>query len=71
MAKTIKIDITCPFCGKEYQVEVPEDGYNRWLDGELIQRAMPTVVPEDREALISGICTECWDKTFGGEDNAY
>ena len=63
----IEIEVTCPFCGKTYTVEVPEDGYRAWQAGELIQRAMPEVSPEVREALISGICERCWIETFGGE----
>lgn len=60
------VSVKCPFCGKEYEVEVPEEGYNRWQNGELIQVAMPDVAPEVREALISGICESCWIDTFGG-----
>lgn len=62
----IEITITCPFCGKEYTVEVPEDGYEKWQAGEFIQNAMPNVSPEVREALISGICENCWINMFGG-----
>ena len=64
----LNIPITCPFCGKEYIVEVPEDGYYNWQDGELIQNAMPEVSPEVRESLISGICENCWINMFGGDD---
>ena len=63
----IEINIECPFCGKEYKVSVPEEGYYRWVEGELIQRAMPDVAPEVREALISGICEDCWNNVFGGD----
>ena len=62
----LEIDVKCPICGKEYTVKVPETGYKRWQDGELIQLAMQTVSPEDRESLISGICTTCWINMFGG-----
>lgn len=62
----VEITVQCPFCGKIYIVEVPEDGYDRWQMGEKIQNAMPDVAPEVREALISGICETCWNKTFGG-----
>ena len=55
------INVKCPFCHKEYTVEVPADGYNRWMAGELIQRAMPEVSADVREALISGICRDCWN----------
>lgn len=63
----IEIEVMCPFCGKTYVVEVPEDGYDRWQEGELIQHAMPDVSPEVREALISGICEDCWNNMYRGE----
>lgn len=62
---TIEVVTTCPFCGEDHIVTVPEDGYNRWIRGEKIQIAMPEVPAEDREMLISGICPTCWNKTFG------
>lgn len=55
------INVKCPLCHKEYTVEVPADGYVRWNGGELIQDAMPDVSPDDREALISGICRDCYN----------
>ena len=65
-SKMMTIPVKCPFCHKEYTVEVPTDGYNRWIGGELIQRAMPEVSADDREALVSGICSDCWN-IFGGD----
>ena len=65
----LEVNVKCPFCGKDYSVEVPEEGYKRWQEGELIQVAMPDTSPEVREALISGICENCWNDTFGGMDN--
>ena len=58
----------CPICGEYNFVDnVPLDGYNDWLNGELIQNAMPDLSPEEREMLISGVCPECWQKMMGGE----
>lgn len=65
-SKMMTIPVKCPFCHKQYAVEVPADGYIRWKRGELIQRAMPDVSPDDCEALISGICRDCWN-WFGGD----
>ena len=55
----------CPFCGESYDGSVPTEGYEKWIGGELIQRAMPTVPVTTREWLISGICPECQEKYFG------
>ena len=59
----------CMFCGKTGTVEVPEDGFQKWRDGVLIQDAMPDVSKEVREVLITGTHPECWKKymTDGGE----
>lgn len=59
------VDVVCPFCGKEYTITVPVKGFQEWKNGISIQRAMPELSAEDRESLISGICLECWEKTFG------
>ena len=55
----------CPFCGKEWEASIPTEGYEKWMGGELIQRAMPTVPASTREWLISGICPECQEEIFG------
>ena len=55
----------CPFCGKEWAVEVSEEGYNAWRFGELAQIALADNTPEERECLISGICPECQESIFG------
>ena len=55
----------CPFCSEAHIVEVRKEDYDAWLNGELIQNAMPYLTPDDREILISGICPDCWEKMFG------
>lgn len=59
------IEKTCPFCGERYQTMVFTEEYNNWMNGELIQKAMPTTSATTREWLISGMCPECQDKFFG------
>ncbi|NLD21637.1 MAG: hypothetical protein GX664_04025 [Bacteroidales bacterium] len=57
----------CIICGKQYSFEVSDEGYKRWLEGEHIQYALPTLTPDQREIMISGICGKCFDKMFEGE----
>ena len=64
----VAIKTKCPFCGKEQIIRVPEEGIIAYKAGALMQDAFPMLTPDEREALISGICPECWDKTFGAED---
>ena len=60
---------TCPFCGEFYEVAVNDKAYDRWMNGELIQCAMPDLTPPERGQLITGLCRKCLDKTFGAEDD--
>ena len=62
------IEKACPFCGERYTGSFPTDGYTKWMGGELIQKAMPTVPATSREWLISGMCSECQSSIFGEED---
>ena len=63
------IACTCPFCGADHEVEVNFKEYVNWINGELIQNAMPTLTATEREQLISGICPKCQDGIFGGGDD--
>jgi hypothetical protein len=58
------IDLTCVFCGDEHSVLVNVDHYGKWVNGELIQRAMPELKSTQREQLISKICPDCQDDLF-------
>lgn len=66
MTDNIRVDCRCPFCGKINHVTLTESQWHRWNFGELIQNVAPELSPAERELLISGICNECWNKTFGG-----
>lgn len=46
------------------------DGINRWLEGALIQNALPFFTPTEREFLLTGMTDEEWDEAFppGDED---
>lgn len=64
MYQVEKIARVCPFCGDTREVEVPTEGFRLWRAGELIQNALPELSPDDREALMTGICPRCWEETF-------
>lgn len=65
---TCNVECRCPICGKSYIVIVPHEGFIKWRSGSRIQDCLPNLSSEDREALMSGICGECWDKIYGGEE---
>lgn len=60
-----KVTGNCKITGEEYSCIVPTRGLEAWLDGEFIQRAMPSVSADDREFLISGMSPKGWNIMFG------
>ena len=63
----IKVGRECPFCGKYHEVVVSESDYCAWQGGERIQNAMPYLSANEREILMTGICSDCWAGMFGEE----
>ncbi|MCH9846155.1 MAG: hypothetical protein K0U53_01430 [Betaproteobacteria bacterium] len=55
------VTIPCPMCGYSTDVCVSRPSHNAWREGAPIQQAMPYLDANEREALITGICAECWD----------
>jgi len=42
--------------------------FENWENGELIQKAFPELSADDRELLLTGICSKCWNEIFGDDD---
>jgi hypothetical protein len=60
---------TCVVCGNAGEVEVTEaelEAYN--TQPEQIQKVLPRLTPGEREMLISGTHSECFDVLFPPED---
>ena len=57
----------CPLCGTISHVTAP---VNEWLDlhDKLVQNAMPSLKPHQRETVISGMCFGCQKRIFNVED---
>ncbi len=64
-----RISVSCIDCGDNKLFDVKTSNYDRWANGELIQRAMPEVPEGDREILISGMCGDCFDKMWADDDD--
>ena len=59
----IVVKTKCPICGRPQNVVVPREGYENWrYKGKLIQNALPTLTADEREALMTGTCSDCWAK---------
>lgn len=52
--------IICPNCKREYTPKLKR------VEGELLQVTYPDSTPEEREQLISGLCSsKCWNEFLG------
>ena len=66
--KEVEVVTRCPICGSANYIAVNEMDYLDWQDGKLAQDAFPYLNADAREMLISGICPDCWERTFGGDE---
>ena len=59
-----EITVVCPECGKEYTIkDVDIQKYEAWNHGIGFAQDIGLSRP-DTEMLITGTCSECWDKMF-------
>ena len=59
----------CPRCGVQEPVFVDEHELRSYEGGALIQDAFPNLSSSERETLLSGYCSSCWDELFPPEDD--
>ena len=61
----------CMLTGRDHTMYIPmtpaayQDSYDAWKGGMLIQNAFPTLDPEVREFIKTGITPKVWKETFG------
>jgi hypothetical protein len=53
---------TCNYCKEHYCIVVEEEAHDRWKAGALIQDAFPNLSIDQREAIMTGYHSECFDK---------
>jgi hypothetical protein len=55
------------FTGVEHTLEiaVTQEQLDNWENGELIQKAMPKLTPDEREFIMTGITAAEWQQAFG------
>lgn len=58
----------CSMCKKDNQVEVFYDDFVAFNQGMHAQYAFPYLSSGERELLISGICSPCFDRLFADDD---
>ena len=52
----------------EFSAAVSPAGFRDWVNGMLIQNAMPGLSDDERELLMTGIGPEEWADTFKDEE---
>jgi len=60
----VKIGVFCGCCQKRFDLPMFMKDYKDWQEGKLIQHALPYLTPEQRELLITGLCTTCFTILF-------
>lgn len=60
----MNILLKCRMCKEDFLLEVKLVDYDRWLHGEVIQKAMPYLSADERELLISHTCGNCFNSIF-------
>jgi len=59
-----------PFTGvvNEMTLDITRKQLDRWeKGGELIQNVFPTLSPDEREFLMTGITPDSWDEHLGND----
>ena len=51
----------------EMELPITEEQYKSWVNGKLIQNAMPHLSADEREFVLTGITPEEWADVFGEE----
>lgn len=61
----------CTVCEEQSVVRVKEADYEAWNTRKLfIQEAFPYLSADERELLVSGTHSSCWDTLFDAEEEA-
>jgi len=62
----MKITRTSRLTGKTsvMNLDITQAQLDAWVDGELVQNAMPELSAEEREFLMTGITPDEWDSVF-------
>jgi cytochrome c553 len=63
----VSVYTVCPLCHEPDTLEIPEEGFLAWRNGQYIQDALPELSADKREQLITGTCPSCWTDMFGEE----
>lgn len=55
---------TCMHCKETNNILVTAQDFHRWKNFELIQNVFHWLTPEQRELIVSGLHSKCWNEMF-------
>lgn len=70
--KPLVIDVTCPkciVCGEQETITVLKKQFDAWRDGVYVQNAFPDLTADQRELLVTGTHSACWDAIAPEDDD--
>ena len=63
----LELNIDCVVTGERHVVKVASKDWDKYLEGEYVQKAFPYLSTNDRELIISGTSPEGWGRVLGNE----
>ena len=64
----VDLDVYCYLCKLATSFPVRRSGFLAWKSGGLIQETLSELTKEQRELMISGTCSACFEKLFSGTE---
>lgn len=59
----------CPVCGLSGMVIAPLSAWNEYANGMHVQNAFPMLNADQREMIVSGTHSKCWDELWGDDED--
>lgn len=67
----VVVSSTCPECGKPHFLGMTLNDFRAYAAERMADEIFPDEPADIRELLITGICSECWDKLFPKEEQYF
>lgn len=62
---SMKLSVSCIVCTEVSVINVDDEVFNNWLDGEgLIQKVLPALSEQERDIVLTNMCRDCLDKMY-------
>lgn len=59
----------CSVCQETSKLLLPTEAWQAWEGGTYVQDAFPWLSADERELLITGTHSQCWDVLFPSDDD--